>query len=82
MGAGFVRPDHRMGDGEEEGDMVVREEGASPVVVGSYGELRLAVTGDRVDVGARGPLEAGVRPLRDRVQVHQVPRLKAYRNVR
>ena len=59
-----------MGNGEEEGDMVVRQEGASPVVVGSYGECRLSVAGDRVDAGARGPLEAGVRLLRDRVQVY------------
>ena len=34
--------------------MVVREEGASLVVVGSYGEQRLAVAGDCVDLGARG----------------------------
>ena len=52
--------------------MVVREENASPIVVGSYGELRLAVTGERVGVAARGPLEAGVCSLRDGAQVHQV----------
>ena len=63
-----------MGDGEKEGDMVVREEGAPPVVVG--GDLRLAVTGDSVNAGARGPLEAGVRPLRDRVQVLEVESLQ------
>ena len=34
IGARFAEPEHRMGDGEEEGDMVVRQEGASPVVVG------------------------------------------------
>ena len=56
--------------------MVVRQEGASPVV-GSYGECRLAVASDRVDAGALSPLEAGVRPLRDRVQVHQVPEVES-----
>ena len=70
MGAGFFQPDHRKGDGEEEGGMVVRVEGASAVAVGSYGAWRLRVAGDRVIAGACGPLEAGVRPLRDWVQVH------------
>ena len=41
MGAGLVRPVHREGDGEKEGDVVVREEGARPVVVRGDGELRL-----------------------------------------
>ena len=67
----------RMGGCEEEGGMAVRQEGASPVVVGSYGERRLSVAGDRVDAGARGPLEAGVCPLRDRVQVYQAPEVES-----
>ena len=53
--------------------MVVREEGTRLVVVQGDGELRLTVAGDRVDAGACGSLEAGVRTLRDRVKVHQVP---------
>ena len=52
------------------------EEGTLPVVVRGDGELRLAVAGDRVDAGARGSLEAGVRTLRDRVKVHQVPEVE------
>ena len=52
--------------------MVVQEEGASPLVVGSYGELRLDVADGCVHAGARSPLEAGIRPLRDRVLVHHV----------
>ena len=69
IGAGLVKPDHREGDGEEKGDVVVREEGTRPVVVRGDGELRLAVAGDCVDAGARGSLEAGGRILRDRVKV-------------
>ena len=49
MGAGLVPPDHRECDGEEEGDVVVREEGTPPVVVRGDGELRLVVAADRVD---------------------------------
>ena len=55
---------------------MVREEGTRPVVVRGDGELRLAVAGDRVDAGACGSLEAGVRTLRDRVKVHQVPEVE------
>ena len=70
MGAGLVQPVHREGDGEKEGDVVVREEGARLVVVRGDVELCLAVAGGCVDAGARGPLEAGVCVLRDRVKVH------------
>ena len=70
MGAGLVQLVHQEGDGEKEGDVVVREEGACPVVVLGDGELRLAVAGGCVGAGARGPLEAGVCALRDRVKVH------------
>ena len=35
-----------------------------------------AVAGSCVDAGARGPLEAGVCVLRDRVKVHQVPEVE------
>ena len=76
MGAGLVQPDHRECDGEEKGDVVVREQGTPPVVVRGDGELRLAVAGDRVNAGARGTLEAGICSLRDRVKVHQVPEVE------
>ena len=56
MGAWLVQPDHWVSDGEEEGDH----------------DRRLAVASDRVDAGARTPLETGVRLSWDRVQVHQV----------
>ena len=53
--------------------MVVQDEGAAPIVVGSYRELPLAVEGDRVDAGARGSLEAGVCPRRrSRKQVYEL----------
>ena len=35
--------------------MLERQEGASPLVVGSYCECRLAVASDNVDAGARCP---------------------------
>ena len=46
---------HREGDGEKEGGVVVREEGARPVVVRGDGELRFAVAGGCVDAGAVAP---------------------------
>ena len=55
---------------------MVREEGTRPVVVRGDGELRLAVAGDRVDAGACGSMEAGLRTPRDRVKVHQVPEVE------
>ena len=51
--------------------MVVRQEGATPIVVGSHRDRRPTVAGDCVDAGARSPLEIGVRLRWDRVQVHQ-----------
>ena len=36
IGAGLDQPGHRIGDGGEEGNRVVRQEGASQAVVGSY----------------------------------------------
>ena len=47
MGAGLVQPVHREGDGEKEGDVVVREEGACPVVVRGDGELRFRIYPNR-----------------------------------
>ena len=70
IGAGVVQPGHRMGDRVEEGDVVVQHEGASPVVVGSYHNRHLLVAGDRVDAGARCPMETGIRLKRHRVQVY------------
>ena len=57
MGARVLHAGHQVGDGEEEADMLVRLEGASPMVVGSYYNRRLVAAGDRVDAGARSPLE-------------------------
>ena len=74
-----------MGNGKEEGDMVVRQEGASPVVVGSYGECRLSVAGDSVDAGARGPLVPWKREYLSygtACRSNRSQRLKACRNVR
>ena len=45
-------------------------------MVGSYCKRRLAVAGDRVDAGARCPLETEVYLWRDRVQVYQVPEVE------
>ena len=73
MGAGLVQPCHGERGSEEEWHVVVREEGTLPIVVRGDGEFRLAMAGDRVDAGACLALEAGVRTLRDRVEVHQVP---------
>ena len=45
-------------------------------MVGSYGGCCLAVAGDGVSAGARGPLEARVRLLRHRV-LHKVPEVES-----
>ena len=67
VGAGLLQPDHRVGESEEEGDMVVGREGAAPIVVGRNGYRRLLMAGDRVNAGASGPLETGVGPSGDGV---------------
>ena len=37
--------------------MVVRQEGAAPIVIGRHGYRSVPVTGDRVNAGAGGSLE-------------------------
>ena len=55
---------------------MVRQEGASLVVAGSYRKRRLVVVGDRVDAGARCPVETEACLRRDWVQVYQVPEVE------
>ena len=70
MGAWPVQPGHWVSDGEEEGDMVVRQEGATLAVAGRHYDRCLAVAGERVDAGACSPLETGARLNRDQVSIH------------
>ena len=67
IGGGLFQPCRRMGDGEEEGNMVVSKEGASPIVVHGHRNHHFAVAGDHVIEGARSPLETRVYVRWDQV---------------
>ena len=66
----LLHPDHSVGEGEEWWDMVVKREGAAPIVVARNGYRHVHLAGDLVDAGAGSPLEKGVGLGKDRVQVH------------
>ena len=76
MRGGLVRLGHWVSNGEEDGDVVVRQEGTTPIEVGRYGDCRIAVVGDCVDAGAHVPLETGICFNGDWVQVHHVPKVE------
>ena len=49
VGVGLIQRDHGVCEGKQEGDGMVGYEGASPIVVGRYGDRRIATARDRVD---------------------------------
>ena len=82
VGVGLFQLDHQVCKSKEEGDVLVRQEGAAPIVVGHNSYQCVTVASDRVDAGAVAPLEKGIGLSGDRVQVYRVPEVEGPRNVR